>query len=375
MTPDARPDDSSLPLLHTAVSLDSSPTALERFIAEYVHPRLRRPDLPNKTWADWQLLVMAAKRKRVRSTRVGSQNRVFWRGDQTIGGLGESGTTLISAMAEDIQSRRSSVTRCLEVAGVPTVSARHFAPDDDGAARSAFREMGTPVALMPDFLCGGRGVTTQIRTEDEFSEGWKVALWAHDKHGPGADSDEPGQVRMEADATGISVSAYVVGETLTAAAVLLPLYVVGDGRSTVAELLQDLLRRREQHSLLKRYPVSVSDKQLMARGIDRNQVLSRGRVCFLRRRASLAVGGVPVDVTDSLPDDLRELAVSAVWAIPGLSAGQVEISTASLSDTSEACVTAVDGQASFRVHHYPVIGRPRNVAEALVQSMVDHGRD
>lgn len=79
---------------------------------------------------------------------------------------------------------------------------------------------------------------------------------------------------------------------------------------------------------------------------------------------------VIADVTAHATEDLKDLAVDAMRAIPGLMAAGVNIQARALDTADGAFVVGIDETASIRLHHYPPLGPGQPVAEALAEQIL-----
>jgi D-alanine-D-alanine ligase-like ATP-grasp enzyme len=104
---------------------------------------------------------------------------------------------------------------------------------------------------------------------------------------------------------------------VVAAAVRRPAEVVGDGRSTVADLVRATSRRRERATDGESsIPLDEMTAEVVAAaGRAMDDVLPAGERLRVRRTANLHTGGTIEDVTDRLHPELADAAVRASRAI------------------------------------------------------------
>ena len=81
-------------------------------------------------------------------------------------------------------------------------------------------------------------------------------------------------------------------------------------------------------------------------------------------------GGIAVDVTELLDPSLTELAADALWSVPGLAAGAVDLWVPQLDSAAEAVVLGLDVEAGVVTHHLPALGEARDVAGAIVDQLL-----
>ena len=77
-----------------------------------------------------------------------------------------------------------------------------------------------------------------------------------------------------------------------------------------------------------------------------------------------------VDVTSLVAEDVAQLAVDGLRAVPGLLAGAVNIRVESLDTAEGGVVIGIDETASIVPHHYPGLGPGRPVADAVAEHIL-----
>ncbi len=100
------------------------------------------------------------------------------------------------------------------------------------------------------------------------------------------------------------------------------------------------------------------------------QRLDAPRLEALRRRPGNPEGGIAVEVTGQLDAGLAELAVDALWSVPGLAAGAVDLLVTGVDSAAGALVLGLDVEASVVPHHLPALGEPQDVAGAIVDQLL-----
>ncbi|WP_150460995.1 hypothetical protein [Nesterenkonia ebinurensis] len=77
-----------------------------------------------------------------------------------------------------------------------------------------------------------------------------------------------------------------------------------------------------------------------------------------------------VDLTERVVEEIRQLAVDGLRAVPGLLAGAVNLRVGSLDGAAGGVVISVNETASIVPHHYPSLGEGRPVADALAEHIL-----
>ena len=231
------------------------------------------------------------------------------------------------------------------------------------AVRAAKR-IGFPVVLKPLDGNHGRGVSINLKTDEEVELGFQKAA----EHGR--------TIIVESYIEGFDHRLLVVNGELVAAAKREPGHVVGDGKHSIAELVDivnDDPRRGVGHEkVLTRLEFDHQAERLLTKsGYDKDTVLKMGEVVYLRSTANLSTGGTAQDVTDIIHPDNREMAIRAIRAI-GLDIGGVDFLTNDISLSyreAGGAICEVNAGPGFRMHVAPSEGTPRDVAGPVIDML------
>ncbi len=175
---------------------------------------------------------------------------------------------------------------------------QHLVQDVDQAVQAA-RSIGYPVVVKPCHGMKGRGVSVGLATPEHVRQAYLVAA-------QGGDS-----VVVESLVAGDDYRLLVVGGRLIAGARRLPAFVVGNGRSSVAELVAELnadpRRGIAYRKLMEFVEIDQEATDILARqGLAAASILSENRRALLRGTANVSRGGTAEDVTDIMhPDNVR----------------------------------------------------------------------
>src|SRR5690606_3561696 len=130
----------------------------------------------------------------------------------------------------------------------------------------------------------------------------------------------PRQVLLEKHVEGADHRLLVAGGRLLVATRRVPGGVTGDGRGTVAQLLQrlnaDPRRGTDPRSLLRHLALDgEAELRLREQGLGADSVVEAGRFVALRRTANISTGGTALDVTSQVHPDNRWLAERAARVV------------------------------------------------------------
>jgi len=237
-------------------------------------------------------------------------------------------------------------------------------------AIQAARTIGFPVVLKPLNANHGRGVSINLTEEHMVRDAFIHAK----EHGTGR------SVIVESFVTGMDHRMLVINNQLVAVAKRVPGHVVGDGKSTIEELVEivnsDPRRGVGHEKVLTQLEFDkAADQHLEEAGYTRDTVLADAEVLFLRSTANLSTGGTAIDMTDVVHPDNREMAVRAVSSV-GLDVGGVDFLsddiTKSYKDIGGAIVE-VNAAPGFRMHVAPSEGKPRDVAGPVMDMLFPQG--
>src|SRR5262249_36622793 len=134
-------------------------------------------------------------------------------------------TDRTGAIAEAIAQDKQLTRSLLHAVGVPVPEGRPVADAED--AWTAAQEIGVPVVVKPQSGNQGGGVATTLPTREQVLAAYEAAR-REDRH-----------VLVETFLPGSDHRLLVVGEQLVAAALREPAQVLGNGRSTIRELIDE----------------------------------------------------------------------------------------------------------------------------------------
>ncbi|MGL5925928.1 cyanophycin synthetase [Chroococcidiopsis sp.] len=262
---------------------------------------------------------------------------------------------------------KESTKRILDNAGVPVPQGTTISYLDE--LEDAIASVGGyPIVIKPLDGNHGRGITIDIRT-------WEEAEAAYD-----AAKEVSRAVIVERYYVGRDHRVLVVDGTVVAVAERVPAHVVGDGESTIEQLIeetnQDPNRGEGHDNVLTKIQLDRTSFQLLERqGYTLDTVLTEGEVCYLRATANLSTGGIAVDRTDDIHPENAWLA-QRVAKIVGLDITGIDIVTSDISRPlreTEGVIVEVNAAPGFRMHVAPSRGIPRNVAGAVLDMLFPPG--
>lgn len=233
----------------------------------------------------------------------------------------------------------------------------------EGAVQIA-REIGFPVVIKPLNSNQGKGVTLNVKNEQEVRSAYDEAR----KH--------TRVVLVERYITGKDYRVLVIGNKVSAVSERKPPSVVGDGTHTVRELIDvensNVLRGDDHEKPLTKIKLdAVALKVLSDQGMDEYYIPSSGERVYLRYNGNLSTGGTGRECAEEIHPHNIDIAIRAVKAV-GLDIAGVDITAKDISSPisdNNGAVIEINAAPGLRMHVYPSEGTPKNVAGDILDMM------
>jgi len=228
---------------------------------------------------------------------------------------------------------------------------------------------GYPIVIKPLDGNHGRGITIDIRTWAEAEGAYELARQVSRS------------IIVERYYVGRDHRVLVVDGKVIAVAERVPAHVIGDGKSTILELIeetnQDPNRGEGHDNVLTKIELDRTSYQLLDRqGYTVNSILPKEKICYLRSTANLSTGGIALDRTDEIHPETVWLAQRVVKII-GLDIGGLDIVTTDIGRPLrevDGVIVEVNAAPGFRMHVAPSKGTSRNVAGAVMDMLFPNGQ-
>jgi cyanophycin synthetase len=269
-------------------------------------------------------------------------------------------------IAVEIAGDKRLTRKILDDLGLPVPRQAEVYDADEAVAEA--ERLGYPVVVKPLDSNHGKSVAINLKTPEQVREAYEKAR----EIGSG--------VIVESFLQGNDYRILVVNGKVIAVSQRVPGHVVGDGRHTIAELI-DLVnsdpRRGVGHEkVLTRLVVDDQARRLLDEaGLTLDSVPPEGKVCYLRSTGNLSTGGTAIDKTDVIHYDVRVMAERAVKAI-GLDVGGVDYMSPDISRSYKDVgggIVEINAGPGFRMHVAPTEGQPRDVAGPVIDMLFPPG--
>lgn len=251
---------------------------------------------------------------------------------------------------------KNEMKKHFKKAGIP-VAAGGIARSEKEALK-IFNSIEKPVIAKPNLGSRSRHTTTHLSTESDLIKAYNLAHqlspW----------------VMIEQELEGYVHRGTVIGGKFIASLRREPAYVIGDGIHNVKELIEI-----ENKNPLRAGPIfhqlaldEEAIKELTHWNRNENTIPKDKEVVTLGQKTSRAVGGGITDVTEMMHKDNIEMLekIGKVLDDPlvGVDFIMNDVSI-SWKDQPKSGVIECNSAPFIDLHHYPLVGKPHNVAGAL----------
>ncbi len=275
-------------------------------------------------------------------------------------------TDRTSAIAEGISRDKDLAKTLLGACGVPVPEGRLVESAAD--AWDAAGEVGLPVVVKPSDGNHARGVFTNLMAREGVESAYVAAV------------EEGSGVIVERYVRGSEHRLLVIGGKLAAAARGETATVVGDGRSTIDQLIDLQINSDPRRGAAEEFPLDVillaenpvARLEVTRQGFSPDSVPPAGRQVLIVRS-----GNHTDDVTDLVHPETAATAALAA-RIVGLDICGVDLVCEDISrplDEQRGAIVEVNAGPGLLMHLKPANGQPRPVGRAIVDELFPNGDD
>ncbi|MEK4306345.1 acylphosphatase [Oceanobacillus sp. M60] len=244
----------------------------------------------------------------------------------------------------------------LEQGNVPVPKGKTLETDE--AIIDYANEIGYPVIIKPLKGSMGKGVYTNIDNEAELTAVLKELRNSYSYR----------QYIVEKHYDGKEYRVYVVGDKVIGATNRIPANVVGDGINTIEKLIELKNNERKKNPYLATKPIEVDyevNSMLKRAAYTVESIPAKEEQVFLREKSNLSTGGDPIEATDELTDEVKQIAVDALKALPSLPHAGLDI-IVNPEDNRKGVVLEINGTAEIGFHLFPLEGKAKDVPGAIM---------
>ena len=276
-------------------------------------------------------------------------------------------TNHTSSIAVDLASNKDETKRMLHDAAIPVAKGVCISSIED--LEHSVNKIGFPLVFKPLDGNHGKGASINVKTMEEAH-----AAYDHAKK-------YSRKIIIERFISGYDFRVLVINHKFIAAALREPAHVIGDGVSTIQQLIEkenkDPRRGYGHENVLTEISIDRETlEQLAKHEFTLETILNKEEKCYLKGTANLSTGGTSTDITDIVhPHNI--FICERISRIIGLDICGIDIMASNLSEpleTTGGVVLEVNAAPGFRMHLAPAKGLPRNVAAPVIDMLYPEGK-
>ena len=276
-------------------------------------------------------------------------------------------TCKTSNIAVDMACNKEETKRMLDMASIP-VAKGDICSDEEGLLE-IINKIGFPLVIKPLNGNHGRGISINIKNIEEAKSGLVHAQLVSKR------------VIVEKFVTGYDFRVLVIDNKLVAAAKREPAHVVGNGKDSIQQLIDETNRDPKRgyghENVLTEISVDRDTLDLLAKkNYTLESVPPKKEIVYLKSTANLSTGGTSIDVTDMMhPENI--FLCERISRVIGLDICGIDIMAENLTQPLKengGCILEVNAAPGFRMHLAPSEGLPRNVAAPVIDMLYPPGK-
>ena len=309
-------------------------------------------------------IVNAAEERGIPSIRLSEGNLVQLGYGAKQRRIWTAETDSTSAISETISRDKDLTKSLLASAGVPIPEGRTVTSPDD--AWDAAQDIGLPVVVKPIDGNHGRGVFINLYTQQEIEAAYAVAI------------EEGSEVLVERHIIGDEHRVLVVGNKVVAAAKGESVWVTGDGKHTVRELIDIQINSDPRRGTSEEHPLNPARIDSAVELELARQKLSGDSIPIVEQKVLIqSNGNVAFDVTDQVhPDVASQVALAA--RVVGLDIAGIDLVAQDISKPmaeQNAAIVEVNAGPSLIFHLKPASGKAQPVGKEIASHLFPPGAD
>ena len=279
-----------------------------------------------------------------------------------------------SKIAKEIQRDKWSSNLMIERLGLPTPKWQIL--DSADQIEEIWDLYEKPVVIKPTGLTAGSGVSTGIDTIQKAKDAFRIAKEPTKKH---IGKTWQQKIMIQEQVPGDDYRLLVIDGKLEVATKRIPAFIIGDGKSTIKELIEETNRdpRRDTSKpthILK--PIKIDPpllRLLEEEGLTLDSVPRKDEKITVRKVASMSQGGITEDFTDKVGPEIKYIVESIASSIHAFVVGAdilcKDVSKPLTKDNGG--IIEINTKPEVYLNLYPVIGQQREeVADVHIEKLL-----
>lgn len=220
------------------------------------------------------------------------------------------------------------------------------------------KRIGFPVVIKPTNGDQGVGVIANIQNVTQFK---KDLIKTRQRFK---------DILVEKHVFGEEYRLFVLEDKVLAVIKRIPANIIGDGHRTIQELIDRKNKVRKENPRLTTCLIKVDEeihKNLQLKSLTLDSILSENEQVFLRENSNISTGGDSVEVTDELPEEVKQVAIDTVASFPNLKHAGVDIIVNEDPEIKAAgFVLEVNVIPQIGSLVFPMYGNAKDIPKALI---------
>jgi cyanophycin synthetase len=279
-----------------------------------------------------------------------------------------------SRLAKQIQRDKWATNLMIERLGLPTPKWQVL--DSPDQIEEIWNQYEKPVVIKPVGLTAGSGVSTGLNTIEEAKKAFLFAKAKTERH---IGKTWQLKVMIQEQVPGEDYRLLVIDGKLEVATKRIPAFIVGDGKSTIKELIEETNKdpRRDTSKpthILK--PIKIDEPLLNLldeKGLSLESIPKKDEKITVRKVASMSQGGITQDFTDKVGPEIKHVVESIATSIHAFVIGAdilcKDISKPLTKDNGG--IIEINTKPEAYLNLYPVIGKQREeVADTHIKKLL-----
>lgn len=287
---------------------------------------------------------------------------------------GSAASTMDAHIAQKIQRDKWATNRFIERMQLP-LPKWELLPNKS-YIEEIWEKYSKPVVIKPTGLTAGMGVTVGINTLERAKQAYEDALEILSKT---PRSKWQTKIMIQEQVKGEDYRLLVINGNLEIVTKRIPAFVVGDGKKSIKELIEDENRNPKRDILNPSHilkPIKI-DKPLTDCLTDQNLALDsipgKDEKINVRKVASMSQGGITQDFTDSVSKEIKAIVESIAHSLHAFTLGVdvmcIDISKPLTKDNG--AILEVNTMPEMYLNLYPVLGQTREyVADKYIEQLL-----
>lgn len=275
-------------------------------------------------------------------------------------------TSSTSHMGVEIACDKNETKTILKSAYIPTPDSELVYDDLD--LELAVQNVGYPVVIKPINGNHGRGITINIQSLEHAREAFKLAKEVSE------------DVLVERYLVGADFRFLLINFKLVAVAKRTPAFVIGDGKSTINQLIDDTnldpARGDGHENMLTKIKIDKLTLDILAqKNYTLESIPPQDEEVLLKDTANISTGGTATDVTH-LVHPANVFMAERISKLLNMDICGIDVMTQDIAvplTNQNGGVIEVNACPGFRMHLSPTNGKPRNVAAHVVDMLYPQG--